>query len=379
MVFRRARKRINTLLWRGISYFLHRVHSPICVPTTLGLCMTHKCNLKCVYCMRHSFLPPKGELTLSQVKYLIKKMPYVSTITIQGLCEPYLNAETPAIIEWLKSQGFHISFTTNGTVTLEGERLECLRCVDDFVISVDTGNAETFGYLRSGTSLKVVMENLKRVVEWKRSLGLSVHDNPPMHINAVITKANISEMKGLIRMLEPYRDQITYVMVDPVSRPDYSKVMPLALERDARFKEWLEDFRAFVAKESKLHVVGLDYMLVPSTNWRDCALATMNLWIEPNGDIYNFYGFRDVLGNAFRDNPLFAFNCRFQRAFRRRLRSANPPLQQCRTCNFAREGWQIHGGYITQSRVLSVKPRMTFYEALKHVLTVLTRKGDYTF
>lgn len=369
---------MRRMIWRGIGYVLHRIRSPFAVPTALGLCLTHLCNIKCVYCMRQTFTPKAGNMSLENIKYLLKKMPYISTITIQGLCEPYLNPEAPAIIFWLKQEGYHISYTTNGTIPLTGERLRCLRCVDDFVISMDTSNPETFTFLRGGAQLNVVMRNLQRVVEMKRNLGLSKHDNPPMHINAVITALNFNQIKDFIAMLEPFEDQITYLMVDPVSRPDYSKFDPLALKHDKQFEVWIKDLREYVAK-SKIHVVGLDYMLEPSFNWRDCPIAPMNLWVEPNGDIYYCYGFEYVIGNVFTENPLIAFNSKKARSFREKLLTANPPLQQCHSCNFARPGWQLHGGYLATSRRLSVNKPMTFYEALKHVLTVLTGKGGYSF
>ena len=72
-----------------------------------------------------------------------------------------------------------------------------------------------------------------------------------------------------------------------------------------------------VVKNSKFSVVGLDYMLVPSYNWK--AMAWGNLWVEPNGDIYNCYGFDYVVGNVFRDSPLLAFNSKKQREFRQKL------------------------------------------------------------
>lgn len=366
-------------VWKGIGYILHRFHSSYAVPTALGLCLTHLCNINCVYCMRTTFKPKEGPMTLQRVKELLARMPYVSTVTVQGLCEPFMNPECPEIIEWLKSEGYHISFTTNGMVPLTGKRLDCLRCVDDFVISIDTSDPETFHYLRGGANLSTVMENFKRVIEMKHTLGLGKHDNPPMHINAVITSKNFHQMPRLIKMLEPYADDITYLMVDPVSRPDYSKFEdPLAMVHDEGFEKELVKLREIV-KQSKLPVVGLDYMLTPSYGWRDCPLSWLNIWVEPNGDIYNCYGFDYVMGNAFKDNPLFAHNSGKARDFRKSLMTDNPPLLQCRSCNFARPGWQLHGGYLAQSRVLSVAKPMGIYEAIKHLLAVASRRRGYTF
>jgi radical SAM protein with 4Fe4S-binding SPASM domain len=305
-------------------------------------------------------------------------MPHIWNVTIQGLCEPFLNPECPEIVEWLKSQGYHISFTTNGMVALTGKRLDCLRCVDDFCISIDSSDPETFTYLRGGAKLPIVMQNLERVVEMKRSLGLSKHNNPPFYVNAVVTPLNFGQIPDLIKMLEPYEDQITYLQVNGVSRPDYSKEEPLALVHDADLEAKMKGLME-LTKNSKIPVVGLDYMLEPSYNWRDCPMAWGNLWVEPNGDIYNCYGFDYVVGNVFKDSPLLAFNSKKQREFRKKLLTANPPLRQCHSCNFAREGWQIHGGYVTRSRELSVNKSMSFYEAVKHVLVVMTGKGRYSF
>jgi radical SAM protein with 4Fe4S-binding SPASM domain len=366
-------------MFRGIGYGLQRLHSEYAVPTAIQICLTHLCNINCVYCMRQTFKPEPGYMTLENVKQLLKRMPYISTITIQGLCEPFLNRETPEIVKWMKEAGYHISFTTNGTIPLTGKRLECLRYMDDFVISIDANDPETFTYLRGGAKYNDVITNLERVVNWKRELGLTKHDNPPMHINAVITSKNFNQITDLITMLEKYEDEITYVMVDPVSRPDYSTFEdPLAIKHDKQFEVWIKGLREFVQK-SKLPVVGLDYMLVPSYDWGDCPLAWLNLFVEPNGDIYNCYGFDYVVGNVFKENPLFAFNSKKQRDFRKQLLTESPPLQQCHSCNFARAGWQLHGGYLDRARVLSVPKPMSFYEAFKHVLKTLTRKGGYSF
>ena len=371
--------KITRLMWRAIAYLLYRLHSNYAVPTGLGICLSHKCNINCVYCMRKTFTPTAGPMTLANVQNMLRRMPYISTIVIQGLCEPFMNPECPQILKWLSSQGYHISFTTNGTVPLTGERLDCLRYVNDFVISIDTNDPETFNFLRGGAQLDMVMQNFHRVIDMKHSLGLTKHDNPPLHINAVITTKNFDQMRGLIDMLEPYADDITYLMVDPVSRPDYSTFEdPLALVHDAKFEGELKRLREFVSHK-RLHVVGLDYMLVPSYGWRDCPLPWLNLWVQPNGDVYEFYGFNYVVGNAFKQNPLRAHNSAKARAFRKQLLTDDPPLKQCHSCNFARQGWQIHGGYITRSRVLSERKPMTAYEALKHVLSVLSRRGGQTF
>jgi radical SAM protein with 4Fe4S-binding SPASM domain len=258
-----------------------------------------------------------------------------------------MNPETPAIVKWLGSQGYFISLTTDGMVSLTGEKLDCLRYVGDFVISIDTSDPETFTYLRGGARLPIVMQNFRRVIEMKRSLGLGKNDNPPMHINAVITSKNFHQIPSLIKMLEPYADDLTYLMVDPVSRPDYSRFEdPLALKHDESFEVQIRELRK-IARKSPLSIVGLDYMLTPSFNWRDCPISWLDIWVQPNGDIYNCYAYEYIVGNAFKENSLRAQNNKKTREFRKKLLTNNPPIQQCHNCNFARKGWQLKGVYIT--------------------------------
>jgi len=114
-------------------------------------------------------------------------------------------------------------------------------------------------------------------------------------------------------------------------------------------------------------------MLVPSYNWKACPMTWGNLWVEPNGDIYNCYGFDYVVGNVFRDSPLLAFNSKKQREFRKKLLTVNPPLRQCHSCNFAREGWQIHGGYIT--RALTFLLLAALHNQLKTAMFIRVASG----
>jgi len=316
------------------------------IPTQLGVCVTDACNIKCKYCMRETFKPPKGFFTLKKMKDLLRKMPYISGVCIMGLCEPLLNPETPGIIRWLKDEGgYPVSLTTNGMVDLTPNILDSLTRVDDMVISIDSANPATMKDQRGGADLDKIMKNLSRVLSYKRVRGLEVNDNPPIHINSVMTRKSFLEVPELIKMLEPYAEELTYLMVDPVSRPDYSTSDPLAL--DIELEKHLSEYRK-IARASPLKVVGFDWMFEHSKRFDKCYLSWSAMFVEPNGDIYFCYDYENVLGNIFRENPLKVWNSPNAQEFRRKLLGVlggGPPLDQCNFCNFAREGWQIDGAY----------------------------------
>ena len=100
--------------------------------------------------------------------------------------------------------------------------------------------------------------------------------------------------------------------------------------------------------------MGFDWMLNSSYAWDKCALSWLSMFIEPNGDAYFCYRYRGVLGNVFKQNPLRIWNTADARNFRKELLTQNPPLKQCRTCNFARPGWQKGGIYETSKEDVEV-------------------------
>lgn len=274
-----------------------------------------------------------------------------------GLCEPFMNPQASEIVRWLKDSGkYSLSLTTNGMVLLTEDKLDALLRVDDLVFSIDTAEPSTFHYLRGGADLNIVMRNLQRMIEYKCKLGLGKSDNPPIHINAVITEANFHQIPSLIHMLEPYADDLTYLMIDPVSRPDFSVFKPL-VDSEVALKEALDVYEA-EARKSPLKVIGFEYMLSKSAKWDHCLLAWDAMFIHPNGDAYFCYNYDYILGNVFKEHPLKVWNSKSALAFRKMLQSDDPPLEQCRTCNFARQQWQLEGKFSSEE----LKKRMGWQE-----------------
>lgn len=342
--FQKMRRKI----WGKYANYVNNKFMPRAIPTQLGLALTSACNIRCPYCMRESFKPPAGNLTLEQVKGILSKMPYVSGVCIMGLCEPLLNPQATDIIRWLKDEkAYSISFTTNGTIPFDDDKLDALLRVDDMAYSVDTNDHETFKVLRGGANLTKVMDNLNKLIEFKRIRGLSSSDNPPIHINAVITSLNFHQIPGLIKMFEPYSEDITYLMIDPVTRPDYSEFEdPFILKRE-EFEKFVPEYSK-IARESSVQVIGFDWMFKQSTEWDHCKLSWNGMFVEPNGDAYFCYHYDYIIGNVFEQDPLEVWNSPRAKEFRNKLSSSDPPLMQCRFCNFARSKWQPGGEYYTK-------------------------------
>lgn len=333
------------LLYSLMGITLYKMRSQWAIPTSLGICLTDKCNIKCTYCMRETFKPPKGELDLESIIALLSNSRTISGVCIMGLCEPYCNPHTDQILKWLKDVGrYSISFTTNCTIPFTPARLDALRRVDDMAVSIDSADPVVFNTMR-GANLDTVMTHLTDIIRYKRVLKLTAFDSPPIHINAVITQHNWSGIPDLIKMFEPYANDLTYLMLDPCTRPDYSKSDVFILsEKPDNFDEFKQ-----LAKASPLKIIGFDYMFRPSTEWSTCSMTWFGPFVQPNGDVYPCYGYKTVVGNLYRESLLHAWNSPLMREFRRSLQTSYPPLAQCHFCNFARSKWQLGGSYYNKT------------------------------
>jgi radical SAM protein with 4Fe4S-binding SPASM domain len=150
---------------------------------------------------------------------------------------------------------------------------------------------------------------------------------------------------------DAYANDIDFIQFDVVSRPDYSPSDPVCLKHSKEFAAKL-DAVAIEASKHKIKVLNctqvnsnnlergkpMSFMLEEATNWRSCPLSWYSMFVEPNGDAYFCYNYGYVLGNVFTESPLKVWNSAKARAFRKQLQTKEPPVRQCRICNFARLG-----------------------------------------
>lgn len=317
------------------------------IPTNIGVCITSKCNLKCTYCMRETY-KPQGEIEIKALQKILKNNPWVSGVCIMGLCEPLLHPQIIDLLNLIHSMKKSISLTTNGTIKIDENLLKALQNVDLFCMSIDTTKPKTFKKMRGGANFHTVWNNLVRVITYKRELGLTDTDNPRIQINAVVTKENIYEIKELIEKLKEYKSDIYYLSLEGVSRTDYSKEDPFIISQE-EYEEVYSEYKKIIVK-SGLRVVGLDYILYPSTGWGNCTLAKFGPFIHPNGEVYFCFDYQRIIGNVFTQQLLAVWNNKKARQFRYELQTDSPPLEQCRYCSFARGGWQIGGTYTKEPK-----------------------------
>ena len=263
-----------------------------------------------------------------------------------GLCEPFTNPAIYRMLPWLEGHGYSTAVTTNGTIPFKD--FAALSCAGELMFSIDTIDPKIFAEVRGGASIDAVLANLESVIEWKHKNN---SQKPPVRINGVISEKTIAQLPAMFDYFDAYANDIDFIQFDVVSRPDYSPSDPVCLKHSKEFAAKLGALSIEAAKH-KIKVLNctqvnsnnlergkpMSFMLEEATNWRSCPLSWYSMFVEPNGDAYFCYNYGYVLGNVFTESPLKVWNSAKARAFRKQLQTNEPPVKQCKICNFARLG-----------------------------------------
>lgn len=162
----RPRRALNSLLTL-LSYKL-KLLKPWGQPLAVDIEPTNFCNLKCQHCQVSHWQKPKNRLTMDHFKSWIKPFMVASRIKLQGMGEPFLNKELPAIIKQLEKDNFYIEVVSNGTILTE-EIYEVVTKTRRFniTISFDGADKRTFERIRLGSDFDKIKTHLTKIIQAK--------------------------------------------------------------------------------------------------------------------------------------------------------------------------------------------------------------------
>lgn len=162
----RPRRVLNSLL--ALISFKLKLIRPWGRPLAVDIEPTNFCNLKCQHCQVSHWRKPKKCLTLDDLNSWIKQFKTAVRIKLQGMGEPFLNKELPAIIRQLEREKFYIEVVSNGTILTE-EIYEVNTKTRHFsiTISFDGADKKTFESIRVGSNFDEIKGNLKKLIEAK--------------------------------------------------------------------------------------------------------------------------------------------------------------------------------------------------------------------
>lgn len=150
--------------------------------------VTRKCNLTCTHCYIEAGEPRENEFSFQEIKEILNNLNElgVHSLAFSG-GEPYMRKDFSDILEYAASLDFVISVVTNGSYLTPKTLSRFPKGNCRITLSVDGFDAHNA--IRGGHSS---FDFLSKKIGLLKEMGV------PHSISTVITKANISELNGLL-------------------------------------------------------------------------------------------------------------------------------------------------------------------------------------
>lgn len=250
--------------------------------------VSSRCQLSCPLCPTATGAARRGSvgwgfLALEDFVRFLARNPAIRHVELSNYGEIFLNPQLAGILEHAHAAGVSVE-ADNGTNLNHAseEQLEAVvrYGVRRLVVSIDGASQETYGIYRSGGTLSRVLENVRRVNEWKARLG---SDRPLLIWQFVVFGHNEHELPVARRLAAELG-----MVFSPKLNWDrrYSPVRDPEFVRQETGLEALSH-AAFAEKTGRRYFLGCrDLWAGPQVNWDGRLLGCcVNFW----GDFGNAF------------------------------------------------------------------------------------------
>ncbi|MGN9778904.1 radical SAM/SPASM domain-containing protein [Micromonospora sp. H33] len=172
------------------------------LPAHLQLEVTSACNLRCVMCLVR-YRPPvnkiAGAMRPDLFHRLLREVPGLTRLTLQGLGEPLLSPYLMEMIEAAVARRIAVGFNSNGTLLTRRRAADLVASgVDWLHVSLDGAGPRVYEAVRDGADFGAVVTNLAGLVAAKRAAGSAT---PYVRVVFVAMRDNVAELPELVRLL----------------------------------------------------------------------------------------------------------------------------------------------------------------------------------
>jgi len=324
------------------------------LPSRIKVEVTTRCNLACRFCGRalaiESRLKQEGvlslhnllreshrfghDLSLANFQKMLTDLPRVREVDLQGVGEPLINPAVATMIKWASQRGISTSFTTNGLLlTAHIAQILVANNVGQITVSVDGATSATYSFIRRGSSLSTVIENIARLTAIRRS---AQSRTPRVRLAMVLTRFNISELPALIDLARQCgADAVACTALKPVAPfltdwiPAEDAVREFVEEAAARAVTFGVEFESEIALPEPLEGKKKPTRTICAWPWLS-AMITADGYVTPccyvtQPWVYNLGRIQDEPFTTIWNGP------RYQ-DLRRKLREGDTIDLPCQTC-----------------------------------------------
>jgi len=249
------------------------------------------CNHRCKFCALDYLGYKSGLADFNNLKKAIKDMARggVKSIQFGGEGEPFLHPKIKEIVQYTKSLGVDISFTTNGTFMKEEVLRDILPLITWIKVSIDAGKPETHMKIHRPKvqDFNIIIDNLKKAVQIRRATGARCTLGGQM----LLLPDNYKEAVMLAKKLK--KIGLDYLVIKPYSQHkksltrvykniSYKKYLYLSTE----LKKLNSDKFQVIFRENTMEKLEKD------RTYKIChAVPFFWAYIMANGDVYSCSSF----------------------------------------------------------------------------------------
>jgi radical SAM protein with 4Fe4S-binding SPASM domain len=217
-----------------IDIFYRKLHYVPPLPLMICVEVTNYCNARCIMCDRPSMSRREGYIDWDLYCYIIDQIANygIRRVRLNRFGEPLLHPQLIDMIRYAKNKGIkEVNFVTNGMLLNEKIARGIIDAgLDRICISIDGAKAETFEKVRVGCKLSRISENVFRLIELRKSKGLT---KPYVQINTLILQDTLHELQTVIEKWKPHVDRIRLFPALQYGNLNLSSIMPReAIERN---------------------------------------------------------------------------------------------------------------------------------------------------
>lgn len=194
-------------------------------PTFLNLEPTTRCNFSCWYCVgRHM---EQADIEIGKFVRILDNFPGLRTLALVGEGEPLMHKQFFEMVKIARDRGIKVGTISNGS-TFSRSNIEkiCESGINYISISIDSSVPEQFASSRLGGNLAKTLENIKRLVDHRNSIGSSY---PKIGLKGTLFSYSMDELPKIVDLAKRHGVEIfesfqslnpmcTYVPIYPTDK-----------------------------------------------------------------------------------------------------------------------------------------------------------------
>lgn len=281
------------------------------------------CNLACTGCSRTIALARGGwsnrHMSAAEFSRLIRNLPPSRQATLNGVGEPSLNPDLPAIIRLARADGrlgelFLVCNGQNKDLTVYDRMAEA--GLGGVHVSVDSWRPETADQCRKGTRLDLLAASLSRIRELGLGLTVNVVASRFNHLEIPQVLSILNDMGPARVMIQPYLD-----FGNPAGCLGGDELAALRMAVDAGRSRWRDldiGLHGLVAGQvedicsspwTSLAVTVEGYLTPCCVNFDPAVYGFADLFQVPFAEIWRDPVVQDFLAAYIRQAPTFCRGC----------------------------------------------------------------------